>query len=166
MESDLAFRGESQHKVDQKGRVSVPADFRQIIAESDSGRAPDSPPRFTIVYGDDRLLCLKCYTETAMRRIDSEIAQLPRSSPERRYLQHFYQTRSVRALLDPSGRLVLGNSLRKKLGFQDQVWFAGTGDSFEIWDAESYAQHCSDLEDMFRKGDTAQDPMSLIEGSG
>ncbi len=162
---DLAFRGESLHKVDQKGRVSIPADFRQIIAQGDPDCAPGECPRFTIVYGDDRLSCLKCYTEDAIRRIDVEISDLPRSSDERRYLQHFYQTRSVRVTLDPTGRLVLSSALKEKVKFEEQVWFAGTGDSFEVWGSESYRQHCSNLQSMFRDGDSVQDPMSLIESN-
>ena len=162
---ELAFRGESQHKVDQKGRVSIPSDFRQIVAQGDPDCAPGSLPNFTIVYGDSRLQCLKCYTEQAIRQIDAEISELPRSSPERRYLQHFYQTRSVRVGLDPTGRLVLGTVLKEKLAFDDQVWFAGTGDSFEIWGSEAYSKHRSELESMFRDGESVQDPMSLIESA-
>ena len=145
--------------------MSIPADFRQIIIQGDPDCTPGALPKFTIVYGDDRLLCLKCFTEKAMRRIDAEISELQRSSPERRYLQHFFQTRSVRVVLDPTGRLVLGNTLKEKVKFDDHVWFAGTGDSFEIWGSDSYRQHCSDLESMFRDGESVEDPMSLIDGS-
>ena len=160
---ELAFRGETRHKVDQKGRVSIPADFRQIIAKGDPDCAPGECPSFTIVYGDDRLPCLKCFTESAMRRIDSEIGDLPRSSEERKYLQYFFQTRSTRATLDPTGRLVLGSALKEKVKFDDSVWFAGAGDSFEIWGSDAYEEHRKAIESMFRDGNAAEDPMSLMD---
>ncbi len=143
--------------------MSIPADFRQIIAQGDPDCGPGGCPSFTIVYGDDRLQCLKCFTEKEMRRIDAEIAELQRSSPERRFLQYFFQTRSVRVSLDPTGRLVLSNSLKEKVNHEEQVWFAGTGDSFEIWGSDTYRQKQGDLESMFREGDAAKDPMSLLD---
>ncbi len=160
---DPAFRGESLHKVDQKGRVSIPAEFRQIIALGDPEYRDGNCPRFTVVYGDQRLGCLKCYTEQVIGNIDSQISELPRSSRERQFLQHYFQTRSVRVQLDPTGRLLMSMTLREKVSRADQVCFAGTGDSFEIWSLEAYEQHRRNLESLFHDGDSALDPMSLLE---
>ena len=48
------FRGESLHKVDAKGRVSVPAAFRRVLEEGDPDFSRGSSPNFVIVYGGVR----------------------------------------------------------------------------------------------------------------
>lgn len=163
------FRGEYHHRLDSKKRVAVPAEFRRVINDGrvEDGRigqdGTSEPARLAIVYGDDRLACLKCFSEQAIRDIDDAIASLGRASDERRFLEYFFQTRSVTVQLDPTGRLVLAEFLREKIGLDSVVCFAGKGDSFEIWNPDSFIEHQSELTGMFRDGDGFTDPMSLID---
>ena len=163
------FRGEYSHRLDSKKRVAIPADFRRAINDGRMGgphQSPEGvtePARVTIVYGDDRLECLKCYSEQAISKIDEAISSLGRATSERRFLEFFFQTRSVTVQLDPSGRLVLAEFLRKKINLDSIVCFAGKGDSFEIWNPDSFEVHQTELAGLFRDGDTATDPMSLID---
>ena len=162
---DFAFRGENKHKIDQKGRVSVPADFRRGIIGGDPDHQPGAThAAFTIVYGDHRLACLKCYTETAIREIDEAIGQMNLASEERRFLEFFYQTKSFKAQLDPSGRFILPKNLKDKVNIGTEVWFAGTGASFELWSAQIYHEHCQKLENQFfGKGAESFDPLQLLD---
>lgn len=158
-----AFRGETLHKIDSKGRVSIPADFRKIIFDGDPNSQPDKHATFTIVYGDERQKCLKCFTELETIQLDKIISGMERSSAKRRFLEFFFQTRSCKIQSDSAGRIVLPENLREKAGLQEQVWFAGTGDSFEIWNKASYAEHIDDLGSMFHSEGSPIDPMALID---
>ncbi len=158
-----AFRGEIENKVDAKGRVSVPADFRRIIEKEDSAKKEGECTSFTIVYGDDRLNCLKCYTERAIGELDDCIKSLDRSSEKRKFLEFFFQTKSFRAQLDPSGRLVIPPKLRAKIKLASVASFAGTGDTFEIWNPDAYRDNSEKLQEMFREGPQAKDPMAFLD---
>ena len=158
-----AFRGETRHKIDQKGRVSVPADFRRGIIGGDPDYQAGSHASFTIVYGDSRQSCLKCYTEESIREIDEAIALMDLASEKRRFLEFFYQTKSFQAQLDPSGRFIMPTALKSKAGIGSEVWFAGTGASFEMWNPGDYETHCNSLEAQYRDGDTAVDPRTLLD---
>lgn len=159
----FAFRGENKHKIDQKGRLSVPADFRRGIIGGDPDYQIGSHANFTIVYGDSRQNCLKCYTEHSIRQIDEAIELLEMASEERRFLEFFFQTKSFKAQLDPSGRFILPKNLKEKIGIDNEVWFAGTGSSFELWSLDEFEKHCAALESQFRKNGTALNPLSLID---
>ena len=62
------FRGESHHKVDTKGRVSIPAHFRRVLEASDPAWTDGLNPELVIVYGDHRRKYLECYTMEADRK--------------------------------------------------------------------------------------------------
>ena len=164
------FRGEVRHKLDSKKRVAIPAEFRRVI---NSGRLDDphenqysgnDSARLTIVYGDHRLHCLKCFTEQAIKQIDDAIALLDRSSKERKFLEYFFQTKSITIQLDPSGRLVLAENLRKKINLASIVCFAGKGESFEIWNPEDYEREQAILAQLYSDIGEEIDPLSLIDG--
>ncbi len=165
----INFRGEFRHSLDSKKRVAVPADFRRAINAgrlATPGRGADAledPARLTIVYGDDRLECLQCYSESTIQKIDDAIAHLGRATHERKFLEFFFQTRSVMVQLDPTGRLVLAEHLRTKIDLQTSVIFAGKGESFEIWNPQRFQAHQETLTSMFREGPEAIDPIALID---
>jgi len=132
------FRGESHHKVDTKGRVSIPALFRHVLAAEDPECQEGGTPNLVIVYGDHRQDHLKCYTVNAINEIDAQIAAMPRGTRERRYLERLYSGLSLPTSVDETGRLVLPAKLREKIGIEGEAFFIATGDSFQIWKPETY----------------------------
>ena len=100
------FRGESLHKVDAKGRVSVPAAFRRVLEEGDPDFSRGSSPNFVIVYGGVRGSCLEGYTINSISKVDKLISKLPRFSKDREMLERFINTQSTYCLLytSPSPR--------------------------------------------------------------
>ena len=134
-EQHEAFRGKSTHKVDSKGRVSIPADFRKILEAGDPGRDPGATASTIIVYGHPQQECLLCYSLETIKRLDRSI--MWGDMPENRKLvfQHYFLTSSVKAQLDPNGRISMSADLREesRLDVNKSARFAGVGTHFEIW---------------------------------
>lgn len=137
MES-ASFRGEERHKVDAKGRVSIPADFRRVLQAGDPNCAGDQNPEMILVYGPHLKGYLECYTVEAAARVDAQIAAMKRGSPERNLLQHCFNGHSKRYVIDDTGRIVLTQKFKDKIGLHDTAYFIAAGDTFQIWDAGAY----------------------------
>lgn len=140
-----AFRGEFNQKVDGKARVSIPAAFRRILEAGDPAFTPSSRPRFVIVYGDERRNFLECYTIAEMKKVEAQIARLPRGNPHRRLLERNLVTLSLTAEVDEDGRIVLPAKARDKIGLTPddlkegaEATFAGALDTFQIWKRATY----------------------------
>ena len=132
------FRGEGHHKVDGKGRVSIPASFRRVLEAGDPDWTDGLTPGLVIVYGDHRRAYLECYTVRAINQVDAQIEALPRGSMERRMLQRLFHGQSIPTSVDETGRLVLPAKLRAKVGLGAQAFFIAAGDTFQIWKPETY----------------------------
>ena len=138
MSRKLRFRGESHHKVDGKGRVSIPASFRRVLEAGDPNYTEGLNPELVIVYGDTRRKYLECYTVQAIEEVDGKIEALPRGSLERRMLQRLFNGQSHATSVDETGRLVLPAKLREKIGLSSEALFTGAGDTFQIWEPSTY----------------------------
>ncbi|MFT6674554.1 MAG: MraZ protein [Sulfitobacter sp.] len=132
------FRGESQHKVDAKGRVSIPASFRRVLEAGDPSWKSGENPELVIVYGDHRRSYLECYTIEAINEVDDKIDALPRGSMERKMLQRLFHGQSFPTNVDETGRLVLPAKLRSKIELDNEAFFIAAGDTFQVWKPETY----------------------------
>ncbi|MEP6065308.1 MAG: division/cell wall cluster transcriptional repressor MraZ [Paracoccaceae bacterium] len=132
------FRGESHHKVDAKGRVSIPASFRRVLEVSDPSWTDGLSPELVIVYGDHRRKYLECYTMEAIEEVDAKIDTLARGSMQRKMLQRLFHGQSFPTSVDETGRLVLPAKLRAKIGLDKEAFFIAAGDTFQIWKPETY----------------------------
>ncbi|SFP02560.1 division/cell wall cluster transcriptional repressor MraZ [Tranquillimonas alkanivorans] len=158
------FRGESVHKVDTKGRVSIPAGFRRVLESGDPSWVEGRNPELVIVYGDQRRHYLECFTVKAIQSVDKKIRKMPRASKKRRALQRLYNGQAVPTSVDETGRLVLPIKLREKIGLDGEAFFIGNGDTFEIWKPETYDEEAYaglDEDDDF---DPDADPSVYLEG--
>lgn len=147
------FIGESHHKVDTKGRVSIPAAFRKVLASGDPDFSEGANPQVVVVYGDARRNYLECMTIKAMNKIQRKMLKMPPASPQRRALQKMYSTQALVTSVDETGRLVLPAKLRNKIGISNEAVFAGTGENFQIWSTETY-----EIENGLVTGDDDFDP--------
>ncbi|THH39071.1 division/cell wall cluster transcriptional repressor MraZ [Aliishimia ponticola] len=132
------FRGESDHKVDAKGRVSIPASFRRVIEACDPEWTEGLPPRLIIVYGGATRNYLEGFTIEAMDEVDEKIARLPRASGRRRAMERLYSAQVIDTVVDETGRIVLPAKLREKIGLTNMAKFVASGDTFEIWEPDAY----------------------------
>ncbi|MCP3970602.1 MAG: division/cell wall cluster transcriptional repressor MraZ [Rhodobacteraceae bacterium] len=160
------FRGEFHQKVDGKGRVSIPAQFRRVLESGDPGWSDGKNPEFVIVYGDHRRSYLECYTVGAIDEVDDQIADLPRGSVERRMLERLFSGQSLSTNVDETGRLVLPAKLRSKIGLEAEAFFIATGDTFQIWKPETYdAEELAKTEAWLEDFPDDFDPLTLLDKS-
>ncbi|MEL6608151.1 MAG: division/cell wall cluster transcriptional repressor MraZ [Pseudomonadota bacterium] len=159
------FRGESHHKVDTKGRVSIPASFRRVLETSDPNWTEGLSPELVIVYGDHRRKYLECYTMDAINEVDDKIDALPRGSIERKMLQRLFHGQSFPTTVDETGRLVLPAKLRAKIDLDKEAFFIAAGDTFQIWKPETYdAEELSKTEEFLDELPDDFDPLSFLDG--
>jgi MraZ protein len=135
------FRGEGTHKVDAKGRVSIPATFRRVLAENDPDWTEGKNPQLVIVYGDETRNYLECYSMRAMNEMEDMIEDMEIGSPDRDYLEDFFIAYSQDTAVDETGRLVLSAKLREKAGIEGEAYFKSRGGSFEIWNPDRYDEY-------------------------
>ncbi|WP_299894796.1 division/cell wall cluster transcriptional repressor MraZ [uncultured Ruegeria sp.] len=160
------FRGESHHKVDTKGRVSIPASFRRVLEASDPDWQPGDNPELVIVYGDHRRNFLECYTMQAIDEVDAKIDALPRGSMQRRMLQRMFHGQSFPTNVDETGRLVLPAKLRNKIGLEGEAFFIAAGDTFQIWRPETYeVEELAKTEEWINDLPEDFDPMQFLDGT-
>lgn len=161
------FRGEGHHKVDTKGRVSIPAHYRRVLEAGDPNWSEGKAPEFVVVYGDHRRKYLECYTIDAANEVDAQIAQMPRGSIERRMLERLFNGQSLLTSVDETGRIVLPAKLRQKIDLDGEAFFIATGDTFQVWKPETYdEEELARTEAWLEQYDEDFDPLTLLDQRG
>lgn len=123
-----AFRGVFQHALDEKGRVSFPAEFRQVL----TGLGEDSVVITNFI--SDGARCLEGYSLRAWQRFEAKLATRSRFDPQVRKLENYYLSRAAVCPLDTSGRVNLPPHLRTYAGLEREVVFTSSSHGFRIWD--------------------------------
>ena len=160
----VRFRGESLNKVDAKGRVSIPASFRRVLQSADPSSGDGKPAGLVIVYGPASRNHLECFTIEAMAEVDRKISELPRGSKRRRILERIYSGQAVEVIVDEGGRMVLPPKCREKLGALDSAYFIASGDTFQIWNVDTFeAEEAPGVDDLIDDLPEGMDPLELLE---
>jgi transcriptional regulator MraZ len=157
------FTGESTHKVDSKGRVSVPAAYRRVLEENDPDYANDKCPHLFLVYGDERRKFIEGYTVEAMAEVQAKISKKKRGTPKRRALERMFSGQTQQIQIDDTGRLVLSVRLREKLGITNEAFFIAANDTFQIWEPSTFAQTQAPIEALYQEYGDDFDPLMLLD---
>ena len=123
------FRGSAPAKIDDRGRLKVPTDFRRALEE-----AYGADVFVTSVQGDHTLL----YPLPVWDEIEQQLARLPRtSSAKRRYLERvsYY---GQQGKLDTQGRIVIPPLLRESARMVGEVVVLGMQDHLQVWNRELF----------------------------
>jgi MraZ protein len=157
------FRGESVHKVDGKGRVSIPAAFRRVLEENDPEWTSGLNPNLIIVYGSTKRKFLEGFSVASINEVDDRIAALPRGSKSRRVLERMFSGQALHTNIDETGRLVLPQRIRDKVGIVSDAIFVASGDTFQIWQPDAYSAHEAEIDHWYNSQDVDFDPLTLLE---
>jgi len=118
------------NKVDKKGRVSVPASFRAVLAgQSFQG---------IIVYASFIHDCIEACGMERIEQLSSSIDTLDPYSEDRDAFATTILGGSVQLPFDGEGRVFLPPILQQNAAIQDKVVFVGKGATFEMWRPEKF----------------------------
>ncbi len=148
----LKFRGVSNLSLDAKGRIVLPARYRERLAE-----ICDSQLVVTI---DTDQPCLLIYPRNEWELIEEKIAALPSFNPTTRRIQRVLIGHATDVEVDGNGRTLLSNPLREFAKLGRKVVLIGQGKKFELWDEVLWAEHIGECLD---DKDDSEMPEALAE---
>ena len=127
------FRGSHPLKMDAKGRLSVPARFRERLLEKCEGRMTA-----TISLGQR---CLSVYPAPAWEALEDEVRRLPGMDPEAQKIRRLLVGNGTDCDMDSQGRILVSPGLREWAGLDKRVQMVGQIQKFELWDESAWSQH-------------------------
>jgi MraZ protein len=119
--------GESEHTIDDKGRVAIPSKFREAIGGS-----------LILTLGFEG--CLIAYTPERFRQLTEELNKLPYLRAETRSLQRLMMHGAELVEIDRQGRVLIPQMHREHAGIHKDVVVIGMIDKLEIWAKERWLQ--------------------------
>lgn len=123
--------GEYQHSIDTKGRLTIPAEFREALGEE-----------FVVTRGSDE--CLQIFPLEAWEEMAATLNALPRSRDARDYIRHIAGGAKT-VTTDKLGRVLLPQPLRDYAGLGKDVVLEGVLDRIEIWDKALWDRRSEDV---------------------
>ena len=133
----MIFQGNSSLSLDAKGRMTIPTRYRDVLLK-------DSHGELTITRNLEGGLLIYPRSEWEERR--KAIMNL---STKSRGIQRLLVGNAQDVEIDSAGRVLIAPELRNIAGIIKDVVLVGMGHSFELWDAEKYAElQAKDLEEI------------------
>ncbi|MFT6077032.1 MAG: MraZ protein [Myxococcota bacterium] len=127
------FLSTFDNKIDKKGRVSVPAQFRASLANQDFAGI--------IVYESFINDCIEGCDISRIKHLSESIDNLDPFSESRDSFAASILGSAIQLSFDGDGRVTLPESLIRKIGLQDKAVFIGKGTTFEIWQPNKFTKY-------------------------
>ena len=128
------FMGEYSHSIDAKGRLIMPAKFREQLGDE-----------FVVTKSPDK--CLYVYTNEEWKNFEEKLATLPITNKGTRQLVRFFLAGAATCEVDKQGRILLPAVLREYAELDKEVVLAGTSKRIEIWNKDRYLADQKEYED-------------------
>ncbi|MCW3491243.1 division/cell wall cluster transcriptional repressor MraZ [Dethiobacter alkaliphilus] len=122
------FMGEYQHSVDGKGRLIMPAKFREALGE-----------RFVVTRGLDN--CLFVYPMEEWTILEKKLKALPFTRSDARAFMRFFFSGAAECELDKQGRVLVPNNLRDHAKLLKDAVVIGVSNRVEIWSQEVWGSY-------------------------
>ncbi|CDG99649.1 division/cell wall cluster transcriptional repressor MraZ [Xenorhabdus bovienii] len=143
------FRGATLVNLDSKGRLTVPARYREMLNEESKGQM--------VCTIDLHQPCLLLYTLPEWEIIEEKLSRLSSMNLAERRVQRLLLGHASECQIDSAGRLLLANTLRQHAGLTKEVMLVGQFNKFELWDEQTwYQQVQNDIE----AEQSTQEPLS------
>ena len=126
------FLGAFEHTLDSKGRLSLPARYRELLAAQGDLRL------IVTCNVDPGAACLVGYTPSEWSGFQQRINDLPQFDEHVIRLKRLHVAGATECVADRQGRIFLPSFLREYAALKSSVIFAGLGKQLEIWDRERW----------------------------
>lgn len=130
------FMGEYRHTIDAKGRLIVPAKFREQLGDS-----------FVVTRGMDG--CLFGYTQEEWNILETKLQKLPLTKKDARAFVRFFYSAATECEIDKQGRINIPKSLRTHAALQKKCAVVGVSNRFEIWSEDRWEAFADEAEENF-----------------
>jgi transcriptional regulator MraZ len=128
------FRGRFEHSIDGKGRLSVPAKFREVLQEKFDG------DKNLVVVPNER--CLEVHPVARWEEIETQVRTGSMFDEGLRELSRLYMSRAREVEIDSAGRVLLPPDSRQQAGLDRDVTLVGGGLMlFEVWDRRRFEDY-------------------------
>jgi len=134
------FRGIHAINMDAKGRMSIPAKFRDQLLSVCKGQV--------VVTIDPNTKNLALYPIDRWEEIQAKIEALPSINPQARRLQQLFIGHASDLEMDANGRILVPPMLRKFAALEKKLVLLGQGQKVEIWSEELWDQRFDDIQNM------------------
>ena len=125
------FRGVTNLNLDAKGRLAIPARYREGLQEACASK---------LVVTVDKDRCLLLYPAPEWLEIERKLKQLPSFNTAARTLQRLYIGHAHDVEMDAQGRILLPPELRQFAKLDKRVALVGQVNKVEVWDEETWNQ--------------------------
>ena len=122
------FMGEYNHTIDAKGRLIIPAKFREALGEE-----------FILTRGLDG--CLSIYPMDEWKSFEEKLKALPLTDKNARAFLRFFVAGATSCELDRQGRILIPSTLREFAGLEKEVVLTGNLTRIEVWSKERWIEN-------------------------
>ena len=129
------FLGQYQHNLDEKGRLMIPARYRELLAAG-----------AFITQGFDK--CLMVMTDAYFAQVYDRINSLNLADPTARLHRRLILSNAYSVEVDKVGRILVPGNLRQVIALNGEAIVAGQGDYFEVWNPADWNMQMDQLQDI------------------
>lgn len=130
------FMGEFHHTIDDKGRMIIPAKFREELGEA-----------FVVTRGMDK--CLFVYPEQEWKQLEDKLKTLPFTKKDARAFTRFFFSGATESELDKQGRVNIPATLRNYALLEKECVVIGVSSRVEIWSKSNWEEYFAASEESF-----------------
>jgi MraZ protein len=134
------FRGRFEHSIDGKGRVSIPAKFREILKRD---------------YASDQLIitifdsCLVAYPLAEWQLFEEKMKEFSQLKKEAKSFLRYFYSGAMECAIDDHGRILIPPQFREHADLNKEIVFVGVMNRFEIWNKAGWEEEIKNYKETF-----------------
>ena len=136
------FYGEYFHTIDRKGRLILPAKFRESAKNN-------FIEKFFVTRGLDK--CLFMFSEEEWNNQEQRFKNLPITKQQSRTFNRLYFSGAIEVISDKQGRILIPQFLKDYAGIKRDVMFVGVSNRIEIWAKEKWQEFYGNNQPVFEE---------------